>query len=245
MHSPILFRLVCFVTAIAMPLAAARADATYATLAGNLDAPSQTNGSIQFFPLAGTTFAQRFTTGTLPAIGDGDASGQILYRFSWDLLAAQGAFNPLDEDNPFPTLDTTYAVNLLADASGTPGTSLLPGPATGSLSSPGVVAFTYADLVASPQLTLQSNTSYWLTVAFQFASDTVGQPLLLPFTTGSNQTGPGIIDNLMVNTGSGWGGISERGIVQVQAEVVPEPSAIALAAAGLAILGWRFGKRPC
>ena len=43
----------------------------------------------------------------------------------------------------------------------------------------------------------------------------------------------------MVNTGGGWGGISERGVVQVQAEVVPEPSAIWLMAAGLAILGWR------
>lgn len=231
-------------TAFSIPLAAARADTIYATLAGNLGASSQTNGSIQFLPLVGTKFAQRFTTGTLPAIGDGDASGQILYRFSWDLLAAQGPFNPVDEDNPFPTLDTTYAVNLLRDASGTPGTSLLPGPVTGSLSAPGVVAFAFADLVASPQLTLQSNTSYWLTVAFQSASDTVGQPLLLPFTTGSNQTGPGTIDNLMVDTGNGWGGISERAIVQVQAEVVPEPSAIALAAAGLAIVAWRFGKRP-
>lgn len=215
-------RLTALAVFLALPLSAARADAIYSTLAGNLGAASQTSNSIQFLPLTGTTFAQRFTTGTLPAIGDGDASGFILYRFSWDLLAAQSAFNPVDEDNPFPNLDTTYAVNLLSDAGGTPGSSLLPGPATGSLSAPGVVAFNYADLVADPQLTLQSNTSYWLTVAFQSASDVVGQPLLLPFTTDSNQTGPGTIDNLMVNTGGGWGGISERAIVQVQAEVVPD-----------------------
>lgn len=220
-----------------IPLTAARADTTYATLAGNLGAPSETNGSIQFFPVVGTTFAQRFTTGTLPAIGDGDASGHILYRFSWDLLAAQ-AFIPPDG---FTDLETTYTVNLLADAAGTPGSSLLAlGPATGSLSAPGVVAFTYADLAADPGINLQSNTSYWLTVAFQSASEPgVGTALLLPFTTGSNQTGPGTIDNLMVNTGGGWGGIFERGVVQVQAEVVPEPSAIVLMAAGLAILGWR------
>jgi hypothetical protein len=237
-----LHRLVSLALLAASPFAAARADTTYATLAGNLAASSQTNGSIQFFPLSGTTFAQRFTTATLPAIGDGDSSGQILYRFGWDLLPAQ-AFDPINEN--FSNLDTTYAVNLFTDAAGAPGSSLLAlGPATGTLSAPGVVEFSYADLVADPSINLQSNTSYWLTVAFQSASDPgAGTALLLPFTTGSNQTGPGTVDNLMVNTGSGWGGISERAIVQVQAEVVPEPSAIVLTAAGLAIVARRFGKR--
>lgn len=231
-------RLALVAILVGLPLAAARADTTYATLAGNLAASSQTNGSIQFFPLPGTTFAQRFTTATLPAIGDGDSSGQILYRFSWDLLAAQ-AFDPINEN--FSNLDTTYAVNLFTDAAGAPGSSLLAlGPVTGTLSAPGVMEFSYADLVADPSIALQSNTSYWLTVAFQSASDPgAGTALLLPFTTGSNQTGPGTVDNLMVNTGSGWGGLSERAIVQVQAETVPEPSAIGLAAAGLALLAWR------
>ena len=237
-----LHRLVSLALLAASPFAAARADTTYATLAGNLGATGQANGSIQFFPLSGTTFAQRFTTATLPAIGDGDSSGQILYRFGWDLLPAQ-AFDPINEN--FSNLDTTYAVDLFTDAAGAPGSSLLAlWPATGTLSAPGVVEFSYADLVADPSINLQSNTSYWLTVAFQFASDPgAGTALLLPFTTGSNQTGPGTVDNLMVNTGSGWGGISERAIVQVQAEVVPEPSAIVLTAAGLAIVARRFGKR--
>ena len=237
-----LHRLVSLALLAASPFAAARAETTYATLAGNLGATGQANGSIQFFPLGETTFAQRFTTGTLPAIGDGDSSGQILYRFGWDLLPAQ-AFDPINEN--FSNLDTTYAVDLFTDAAGAPGSSLLAlWPATGTLSAPGVVEFSYADLVADPSINLQSNTSYWLTVAFQFASDPgAGTALLLPFTTGSNQTGPGTVDNLMVNTGSGWGGISERAIVQVQAEVVPEPSAIVLTAAGLAIGARRFGKR--
>ena len=238
-----LHRVVSLALLAALPLAAARAEMTYATLAGNLGATGQANGSIQFFPLGGTTFAQRFTTGTLPAIGDGDSSGQILYRFGWDLLPAQ-AFDPINEN--FSNLDTTYAVNLFTDAAGAPGSSLLAlGPATGTLSAPGVVEFFYADLVADRSIALQSNTSYWLTVVFQSASDPgVGTALLLPFTTGSNQTGPGTIDNLMVNTGSGWGGITERAIVQVQAEVVPEPSAIVLTAAGLAILAWHGIRRP-
>jgi hypothetical protein len=238
-----LHRLVSLALLAALPLAAARAETTYATLAGNLGATGQANGSIQFFPLGGTTFAQRFTTGTLPAIGDGDSSGQILYRFGWDLLPAQ-AFDPINEN--FSNLDTTYAVNLFTDAAGAPGSSLLAlGPATGTLSAPGVVEFSYADLVADPSIALQSNTSYWLTVVFQSASEPgVGTALLLPFTTGSNQTGPGTVDNLMVNTGSGWGGIAERAIVQVQAEVVPEPSAIVLTAAGLAILAWHGIRRP-
>lgn len=235
MRSNILSWIVCLVMVVTMPLAAARAETIYATLAGNLGASSQTSGSVVFQPLAGTTFAQRFTTGTLPAIGDGDSSGQILYRFSWNLLPAQ-MFDPVEG---LSNLDTTYAVDLFTDASGTPGTSLLIGPATASLSAPGVVAFSYADLVADPRIALQSNTSYWLTVAFQSASGTPGVQLLLPFTTGSNQTGPGTIDNLMVNTGNGWGGLSERAIVEVQVEIVPEPSAIALAAAGIAILAWR------
>jgi hypothetical protein len=237
MRSNILSWIVCLLMVVAMPLAAARAETIYATLAGNLDASSQTSGSVVFQPLAGTTFAQRFITGTLPAIGDGDSSGQILYRFSWNLLPAQ-VFDPIEE--VFSDLNTTYAVNLRTDAAGTPGTSLLLlMPATASLSAPGVVAFSYADLVADPRIALQSNTSYWLTVAYQSASETPGVQLRLPFTTGSNQTGPGTVDNLMVNTGNGWGGISERAIVQVQVEVVPEPSAIALAAAGIAILAWR------
>ena len=238
-----LLRVVSLALLVALPLAAARAETNYATLAGNLGATGQANGSIQFFPLGGTTFAQRFTTGTLPAIGDGDSSGQILYRFGWDLLPAQ-AFDPINEN--FSNLDTTYAVNLFTDAAGAPGSSLLAlGPATGTLSAPGVVEFSYADLVADPSIALQSNTSYWLTVVFQSASEPgVGTALLLPFTTGSNQTGPGTIDNLMVNTGSGWGGIAERAIVQVQAEVVPEPSAIVLTAAGLAILAWHGIWRP-
>ena len=239
-------RLVSLALLAALPLAAARAETTYATLAGNLGATGQTSGSIVFQPLIGTTFAQRFTTGTLPAIGDGDSSGQILYRFGWDLLPAQ-AFDPADPENPFRNLDTTYEVNLFTDAAGAPGSSLLAlayGGGTGTLSAPGVVEFSYADLVADPSIALQSNTSYWLTVVFQSASEPgVGTALLLPFTTGSNQTGPGTIDNLMVNTGSGWGGITERAIVQVQVEVVPEPSAIVLTAAGLAILARRFGKR--
>jgi hypothetical protein len=235
-------RLVSLALLAALPLAAARAETTYATLAGNLGATGQTNGSIQFFPLPGTTFAQRFTTATLPAIGDGDGSGQVLYLFSWTLLPAQ-QFDPADPENPFRNLDTTYRVNLLFDAEGSPGSSLLLSPAIGTVAAPGVVNFLYADLVNDPRVSLQSNTAYWLTVAFQSASDVVGTALLLPFTTGSNQTGPGTVDNLMVNTGSGWGGITERAIVQVQVEVVPEPSAIVLTAAGLAILARRFGKR--
>jgi hypothetical protein len=230
-------RLVTAVILAAMPLAAARADTTYATLAGNLAASSQADGSNQFFPLLGTTFAQRFTTATLPAIGDGDGSGQILYRFSWNLLPAQ-TFIPLEG---FSDVETTYKVNLLADAAGAPGSSLLDlGLATGSLSSPGVTDFYYADLVADPSIALQSNTAYWLTVAFQSSSPSPGTVLLLPHTNDtSTQTGPGTIDNLMVNKGSGWSGVSERAVVQVQAETVPEPSTVVLVAAGTAILGWR------
>lgn len=223
------------------PLAAARAEATYATLASNLDATSQTSGAIQFLPLAGTTFAQRFTTGTLPSIGDGDSSGQILYRFAWQLLPAQGTYDPFLES--FPDLETTYQVNLFTDASGAPGTSLLTEPATGSLAAAGAAQFAWADLIAAPHLALQSNTSYWLTVAFQSASDLVGQPLLMPVTTDVDQTGPGTVTSLLLNTGSGWGGISERALVQIQAEVVPEPSALALAAAGLALVAWRCRRR--
>lgn len=221
---------------VGLPLAAARAETTYSTLAGNLGETAETSGAVQFFPISSTTFAQRFTTTTLPAIGDGDASGHILYRFSWDLLAAQIFIPP----EGFTDVETTYTANLRADAAGEPGSSLLAlGPAIGTLSAPGVVDFSYADLVADPGIALQSNTSYWLTVAFQSANPGIGTALLLPFTTGSNQIGPGTVDNLMVNTGSGWSGLSERAIVQVQAETVPEPSAILLVVAGAATCGWR------
>jgi hypothetical protein len=228
---------------IAAPLANARADTTYATLAGNLTSSAQTSGSVQFLPISGTVFAQRFTTGTLPAIGDGDGSGQVLYEFSWNLLPAQGGFDPTDEDNPFPDLETTYQLNLLSDAGGSPGSSLLFSPISGTLSAPGVLNFTYADLAFAPTIFLQSDTSYWMSVSFQFASDTIGQPLLLPFTTDSIQTVPGTIDDLMVNTGSGWSGVSEQCVVQIQAEVVPEPTTFALVAMGAALIGWRCMRR--
>lgn len=236
-----LSRLAILVILAATPLAAARADTIYATLAGNLGATSETSASVIFQPIYGTTFAQRFTTGTLPAIGDGDSDSLILYRFSWDLRPAPGRYDPITDG--FPDVETTYAVNLLADAAGTPGSSLLSsGPVQGTVSVPGVMEFNYADLVATPSIALQSNTAYWLSLTIQSATG-AGQPPLLPFTTGSNQTGSGTVDNLIVNSGSGWGGISERAVVQVQAEVVPEPSAIVLAAAGLAILAWRSGKQ--
>jgi hypothetical protein len=158
-----LHRVVSLALLAALPLAAARAETTYATLAGNLGATGQANGSIQFFPLGGTTFAQRFTTGTLPAIGDGDSSGQILYRFGWDLLPAQ-AFDPINEN--FSNLDTTYAVNLFTDAAGAPGSSLLAlGPATGTLSAPGVVEFfstpTSWPIAASPCNRTRRTGSRW------------------------------------------------------------------------------------
>jgi len=232
----VLRRLALIAILIAAPAATARAEATYATLAANLTATAQTSGAVQFFPLVGTTFAQRFTTATLPAIGDGDDSGQVLYSFGWNLLPAQTFIPP----EGFSDVETTYAVNLRVNEAGVPGASLLTlGPATGSLLTPGVMEFFYADLVADPSIALQSNTPYWITVAFQSANPGAGTALLLPFTTDSNQTGPGTVDNLMVNTGSGWSGLSERAIVQVQVETVPEPSAIALAAAAFAFLASR------
>jgi hypothetical protein len=47
----------------------------------------------------------------------------------------------------------------------------------------------------------------------------------------------------MVNTGSGWDGISEQAVVQIQAEVVPEPTTVALVAMGAALIAWRCMRK--
>jgi hypothetical protein len=49
----------------------------------------------------------------------------------------------------------------------------------------------------------------------------------------------------MENTGSGWTGLSERAVLQVQVESVPEPGSAGLAFLGLVcvLANRRYGRR--
>ena len=92
---------------------------------------------------------------------------------------------------------------------------------------------------------LQANTSYWLTLKFLFVGGgaTLANYANLPVTTDTATTGSGSLGALMQNTGSGWTGLTERAVLQVQVESVPEPSS-----AGLLLLGlgcWLAKRRRC
>ena len=206
---------------------------------GNLGAGSTANPTTAF--TYNKYFAQQFTTGLLNP-GDYDQDGNVLHRFSWQLQSALGPFDP--DEGGQPEVETVFEWSLMSDAGGTPGSLLT---ASGQLSaySSGIAVFYYAANPAWNDPVLQANTSYWLALKFLFVGGgaTLANYANLPVTTDTATTGSGSLGALMENTGSGWTGLTERAVLQVQVESVPEPSS-----AGLLILGlgcWLAKRRRC
>src|SRR5262249_20291654 len=131
-------------------------------------------------------------------------------------------------------------VNLFSDNAGVPGSSLL---AIGNFVTQASSTFNYT--VAAPSaFTLQAGTTYWL--------ETEGGPTSFPLnfwrrTLSTATTGPGTLGAWATapSAGSWTSAGTDAGRLQIQVDgtavaAVPEPSGLALLAAGAAgLLGWR------
>jgi MYXO-CTERM domain-containing protein len=139
-----------------------------------------------------------------------------------------------------------YDWSLHSDNAGTLGGSLF-GTYQVNVLSPGMAELNYAALISAGSPLMQSNTTYWLTLRFSHVVGSVilGQYAELPVTTSTATTGTGSLGALMENTGSGWTGLSEKAVLQVQVESVPEPGSGALVALGLAGLTAMRRRRSC
>jgi hypothetical protein len=211
---------------------------------GNLGASSTANNSTALTETR--YFAQQFTTGLLNP-GDFNQDGNVMHRFFWQLNPALGPFDPgYGEEGGTPPVETVYEWSLHADNAGTPGGSLF-GTYYVSVFSPGVAELNYAALVSAGYPLMQSNTTYWLALNLSHigGGDRLGQYADLPVTTSTATTGAGSLGALMENTGSGWTGLSERAVLQVQVESVPEPGSGGLAFLGLVcvLANRRYGRR--
>ena len=203
---------------------------------GNIGNPAMGNAhTVMSFS---AKYAQKFTTGNLN-LGDADLNGLVYHKFSWALQPATGGFDPDLEIFPWP--DTIFEWSLLSDVEGSPGTSVFPLPAFYlSISEPGVASAGY-----SGSFVLQSNSSYWLSIRFVGADSYTGLSMYpsLPVTSDSSVYGAGSLGGLMVNTGNGWGEVSGRALIEIEAESVPEPTSLQLLGFSLGSLWILRGRR--
>jgi hypothetical protein len=202
---------------------------------GNIGNPAMANSHTTMS--YSTKYAQKFTTGNLN-LGDADLNGLVYHKFSWALEPARTGYDPVLDD--YPLAETTYFEwSLLSDVGGSPGTDLI-GATIFTISSPGVASDSYGG-----SFVLQSNSSYWLSIRFRSASGNTGISSFpnLPVTSGSSVYGAGSLGGLMVNTGTGWTGLSERALIQIEAESVPEPASLQLLGFSLGSLWILRGRR--
>ena len=204
-------------------------------LVGNLGQAAMANASTTMSYSA--KYAQKFTTGNLN-LGDADMNGLVFHKFSWALEPARTGYDPVLDDYPLAE-NTYFEWSLLSDVGGSPGTDLI-GATIFTISSPGVASDSYGG-----SFVLQSNSSYWLSIRFMSASGNTGISSFpnLPVTSGSSVYGAGTLGGLMVNTGTGWTGLSERALIQIEAESVPEPASLQLLGFSLGSLWILRGRR--
>lgn len=204
-------------------------------LVGNLGQAAMANASTTMSYSA--KYAQKFTTGNLN-LGDADMNGLVSHKFSWALEPARTGYDPVLDDYPLAE-NTYFEWSLLSDVGGSPGTDLI-GATIFTISSPGVASDSYGGFFV-----LQSNSSYWLSIRFRSASGNTGISSFpnLPVTSGSSVYGAGSLGGLMVHTGSGWTGLSERALIEIEAESVPEPASLQLLGFSLGSLWILRGRR--
>ena len=204
-------------------------------LVGNLGQAAMADASTTMSYSA--KYAQKFTTGNLN-LGDADMNGLVSHKFSWALEPARTGYDPVLDDYPLAE-NTYFEWSLLSDVGGSPGTDLI-GATIFTISSPGVASDSYGG-----SFVLQSNSSYWLSIRFRSASGNTGISSFpnLPVTSGSSVYGAGSLGGLMVHTGSGWTGLSERALIEIEAESVPEPASLQLLGFSLGSLWILRGRR--
>jgi hypothetical protein len=206
---------------------------------GNLGASAAATGSTQM--LSNKTFAQQFTTGIVNP-WDTDEDGRVLHQFIMDLNPTYGFDPDAGDGGGFVPLDAVFQWTLRSDNAGNPGNELV-AARDFTVSAPGLHTIGYAAMFW--EYILQSNTTYWLTVKYRYTggSFAAATPALLPVTTETAMTGTGSLGALMENTGSGWTGLSEKAVLQVQVESVPEPGSGALLGMGVVYFLVRRAKR--
>ena len=213
-----------------LSLAANAASAsTLSTVVGNL--ATAPGGEWTSFNSFQTRFAQGFTTGASPQFADNDGNGFVSMQALWHVQPGDG-MQWIDEEFQFAPAPTAFIIELRADAGGMPGSQILASEHQ-TTDQPGPLAFSLGS-ATSP---LQPNSSYWLTLAFYWPEgSSVVTPASIRTTTDTTSTGSGAFGPLLVSSDSGatWGGASERAILELRAEAVPEPSSIVLAALGIA-----------
>ena len=204
-------------------------------LVGNLGQAAMADASTTMSYSA--KYAQKFTTGNLN-LGDADMNGLVSHKFSWALEPARTGYDPVLDDYPLAE-NTYFEWSLLSDVGGSPGTDLI-GATIFTISSPGVASDSYGG-----SFVLQSNSSYWLSIRFRSASGNTGISSFpnLPVTSGSSVYGAGSLGGLMVHPGSGWTGLSERALIEIEAESVPEPASLQLLGFSLGSLWILRGRR--
>jgi hypothetical protein len=217
------------VAALLLLSANAASASTLSTVVGNL--ATAPGSSWKSFNTLSTRFAQGFTTGASPQFADNDGNGFVSMQALWHLQPGN-AMQFVDGDFQFAAAVTGFILELRADNGGVPG-SVIGGPVHSSTDQEGELGFSLGS-ATSP---LQPNSSYWLTLAF-YAPDgsSVATPASILTTTDTTSTGSGTFGALLVSDDSGttWGGASERAILELRTEAVPEPSTWALAALGIA-----------
>ena len=206
---------------------------------GNIGNPAMGNNHHTVMSFS-AKYAQKFTTGNLN-LGDADLNGLVYHKFSWALQPGTGGFDP--DLEIFPWADTIFEWSLLSDVEGSPGTTVF-SPFVRfhlSISEPGVASAGY-----SGSFVLQSNSSYWLSIRFLDMDSYTGPGWYptLPVTSDLSVYGAGSLGGLMVNTGTGWGEVSGRALIEIEAESVPEPTSLQLLGFSLGSL-WilRGGRR--
>ena len=205
---------------------------------GNIGNPAMANSHTTMSYSA--KYAQKFTTGNLN-LGDADMNGLVYHKFSWALQPAIAGYDPDLEDTPWAEY-TQFEWSLLSDVGGSPGTDLI-SPTVFTISEPGIAFDSYNGSYGS--FVLQSNSSYWLSIRWNGASSYFGISMYptLPVTSDSAVYGAGSLGGLMVNTGTGWTGLSERALIQIEAESVPEPASLQLLGFSLGSLWILRGRR--
>jgi len=213
-----------------LSLAATNASAgTLSTVVGNL--ATSPGGNWTSFNAFSTRFAQGFTTGASPQFADNDGNGFVSMQALWHVQPGNG-MQFIDDDFQFAPALTAFILELRADAGGAPG-SVIGGPIHQTTDQAGELAFSLGS-ATSP---LQPNSSYWLTLAFYKPDESsLGTPASIRTTTDTASTGSGAFGALLLSSDNGatWGGASDRAILELRTEAVPEPSTWALAAIGIA-----------
>jgi hypothetical protein len=228
------YRSACALAAFAGLLVAAAppAGATpLTTVVGNLAEANGGYGSTSF-NTGSTRFAQGFSTAASPQFADNDGNGFVAFQVLWHLQPGGGMGLNDQGEFDFVPVETGFSVSLHADNNGAPG-STIGEAALATTNQTGLLAFSLGAAVAP----LQPNTSYWLTIGFYAPYGSgLSSPPFLSTTSNTASTGSGSFGSLLVsdNNGATWGGASQRAILEVNVEAVPEPSALALAALGIA-----------